>query len=475
MAITESAAPPAGEGFHDNVEETALPLLKSERTWGRWDLLVVLAVAAAATWCYVIGEYVGYYLDLKMGIAAMTAGSMIGMLLVTLAVVPIATKFGIDSIKGSIPQFGNRGWVITVALQYASIIGWNSILLIFFGKSVRQLFATLGFVPADGGQWLIPVSTLVACAVVFLVLRQGSRGIERVSKVLFFVIIGLGLWMIYELLTQQGAALTTAEPAYAADSRLWNYTTGIEIGIVSLLSWWPYIGAMVRGGSSAHKATLPSMLGMGLPVPILSIIGLAAILALQTSDPSAWLVQLGGPVYGVIALLFVIAANLGTAVIGVYASSLGVKQVPALSRLSWQKTVLVSIIPVAIVGAVIPDLFFNGFGSFLALIGVFFAPLVAIQITDYFILRRQRVSVRGIYDHGSGSAYSYWGGVNVAAILAMAAGFGTYWYLLHPLTYASHWPYQFMTASLPTALVGGLVYYVATRLLVQPAGKGDYA
>ncbi len=471
MATSEHAV----EGFSDNVEETALPLLQNERTWGRWDLLVVLAVAAAATWCYVIGEYVGYYLDLKMGIAAMTAGAMIGMLLVTLAVVPIATKFGIDSIKGSIPQFGNRGWVITVALQYISIIGWNSILLIFFAMSVRQLAATLGFVPADGGQWLVPVSTLVACGIVFLILREGARGIEKVSKVLFFVIVGLGLWMIYELITQQGAALVEAEPAYAADSRLWNYTTGVEIGIVSLLSWWPYIGAMVRVGSNAHKATLPAMLGMGFPVPILSIIGLAAILALQTSDPSGWLVQLGGPVYGVIALIFVIAANFGTAVIGVYASSLGVKQVPGISELSWPKTVLVSVIPVALVGALIPDLFFSSFGSFLAFIGVFFAPLCAIQITDYFFLRKQRVSVKSIYDSSRSSGYAYWGGVNIAAVLAMGAGFGTYWYLLHPLTYVSHWPYQFLTASLPTALVGGVVYYVLTKALVQPAGKGGYA
>ena len=462
------------EGFSDNVEETALPLLKSERTWGGWDLLVVLAVAAAATWCYVIGEYVGYYLNLEMGIAAMTAGSMIGMLLVTIAVVPIATKFGIDSIKGSIPQFGSRGWIITVALQYLSIIGWNSILLIFFAKSVRQLFDTLGYVPDGGGQWLIPVSTLVACAVVFFILRQGSRGIEKVSKVLFFVIVGLGLWMIWELLTQKSAELVAAEPAYASDSMLWNYTTGIEIGIVSLLSWWPYIGAMVRVGSSAHKATLPSMLGMGLPVPILSIIGLAAILALQTADPSAWLVQLGGPIYGVIALIFVIAANFGTAVIGVYASSLGVKQVPGISEMKWKTTLLVSLIPVAFVGAVIPELFFSSFGTFLALIGVFFAPLCAIQITDYFFLRGQKVSIRSIYDDSPRSDYAYWGGFNIAAIVAMAAGFGTYWYLLHPLTYASHWPYQFVTASLPTALVGGLVYYAVTKLLVQPAGKGGY-
>lgn len=474
MYQNQNVSPENVQNRRVDVEETALPLVASERTWNRWDLTVVLVVAASATWCYVIGAYVGYYLNLKMGIAAMTAGSMIGMLLVTLAVVPIATKFGIDSIKGAIPQFGNRGWVITVVLQYVSIIGWNSILLIFFAKSVRELAVTLGFVTQDGSSWLVPVSTVIGCGIVFMVLRQGSRGIEKVSKSLFFVIVGLGLWMVYELLTRQGAALAVAEPQYASESRLWNYTTGIEIGIVSLLSWWPYIGAMVRVGRNAHKATLPAMVGMGLPVPVLSVIGLAAILALGATDPTAWLVQLGGPLYGAIALLFVIAANFGTAIIGVYASSLGIKQVPGIKTLSWRWTVLISLLPVALVGAVIPHLFFASFGSFLALIGVFFAPLCAIQITDYFILRQKHVSVRAIYDASRASDYAYWGGFNVAALAAMAVGFCTYIYLLHPITYSSHWPYQYIGAALPTAFVSGVIYYAVTKLVVQPARKGGY-
>src|SRR3954463_14792532 len=95
------------------VDETGWPLLKADRKWGQRDLFVVLLVAAAATWCYIIGEYVGYYLNLRMGFAAMTAGSLIGMLLVPLAVVPTAPRYGIDSIAAAKPQFGNRGWLIT--------------------------------------------------------------------------------------------------------------------------------------------------------------------------------------------------------------------------------------------------------------------------------------------------------------------------------------------------------------------------
>ncbi|GIK98688.1 MAG: cytosine/uracil/thiamine/allantoin permease [Alphaproteobacteria bacterium] len=457
-----------------HVEQSGWPLTKADRHWNQRQLFVVLLVAAAATWCYVIGEYVGYYLNLRMGFAAMTAGSMIGMLLVTLAVVPAATRYGTDSIASSRPQFGSRGWIVTVFLQYASIIGWNCLLMIFFSKSVAQLLIAIGMVQPESAGLIVPVASVLACAVVYAILMRGGTGLERVSQILFFCIVGVGAWMLYVLLTQQWNAITTATPAYASGDLQWDYVTGIEIGIVSLLSWWPYIGAMVREAPDAHTATLPSMLGMGLPVPILSVVGLAAILALQVSDPAAWLVQLGGPVYGVVALIFVIAANLGTTLAGVYATGVGLRQVPGLSNASWSTVILIGLVPVAAVSIFVPELFFANFGTFLAFIGVFFAPLCAIQIVDYFILRRQRLSIRGVFTTGEGSPYHYWGGFNPAAILAMAAGFFTYLYLLNPITYASRTPYEFMTAALPTALVSGIVYWVATVVLVKPAGKGGY-
>ena len=134
----------------------------------------------------------------------------------------------------------------------------------------------------------------------------------------------------------------------------------------------------------------------------------------------------------------------------------------------------ISIVPVAVVGLVIPELFFAHFGAFLAFIGLGFAPLCGIQIADYYLLRRRRINVRGLFDSGTAGAYRYWGGVNPAALIGMAAGFATYLYLLNPTTYASRSPYEYVTASLPTALVGALAYVAATLLIVRPAGKGDY-
>lgn len=470
-----SGASPRDPGTVDNFgdAETAWPLLPRERTWKTRQLFIVLLVAASATWCYVIGEYVGYYLPLWPGALAMTAGAMIGMLLVTLAVVPTSTRFGIDSIQAAVPQFGRNGWIVTVALQYLSIIGWNALLLIFFGKSLSEFLNALGIGGAGLADWVVPVATLVACGVVYLILIRGATGLERVSMVLFFFIVGVGAWMIIMLLVKEGGSLADAQPAYASSKRL-DYMYGIEIGVVSLLSWWPYIGSMTRQAPNPRSAMVPSMIGMGLPVPVLSIVGLAGILVLKTSDPAQWMTKVGGDALGAVALLFVIAANFGTATAGIYASTVGLKAVPGLRRVSWNLALALSLAPVMAIGVFLPNWFFDHFGTFLAYIGVFFAPMVGIQIVDYFLLRRQRISLRAIYDRGSDAPYAYWGGVNPAAVAAMAVGVTTYLYLLNPQSYAIHEPFSYVGASLPSAAAAALIHVLVTKLLVQRAGRGGY-
>jgi NCS1 family nucleobase:cation symporter-1 len=453
--------------------ETSWPLTPKERNWNSRSLFIVLMVAASATWCYIIGEYVGYYLPIGPGFFAMTAGAMIGMLLVTLAVVPTSTRFGIDSIKAATPQFGTNGWTITVTLQYLSIIGWNSLLLIFFGKSISRFLNVLGIGDENLATVVVPVATVMACVFVYIILKKGVTGLERVSFWLFISIVAVGIWLIAMLIIRQGDALATAVPAYASDKQL-DFQYGIEIGLVSLLSWWPYIGSMTRQAKNPSIAAGPSMLGMGLPVPVLSFVGLASILALGISDPTAWLTEVGGQFFGALALLFIIAANLGTAVAGLYASTVGIKAVPAFARLSWNKSLLVSIVPVALIGILIPNWVFDNFGTFVAYIGVFFAPLCGIMIVDYFLLRRGKISIRGIYDTGNKSVYRYWGGFNPEAVLAMVVGFVTYTYLLNPISYAVKEPFPILGASLPAALMSAVTYAIITLLVVKPAGKGGY-
>lgn len=273
---------------------------------------------------------------------------MIGMLMVTLATVPTSVRFGVDSIASSIPQFGTRGWVIPSGIQYFSIVGWNSQLLIFFSKSMTQLLVALHLTSVAAQTHLVSATILLACALVFVFLLKGSGGVDRVAKIVVAHVF-IGLWMLYILMSHRWNELSHAVPPAAAPERLWNYVTGVEIGISSLLSWWPYIGSMVRMAPMA--------------------------------------------------------------------------------------------------------------------------PLCGIQIIDYYVLRNRKIDIRAIY---TGPRYRFWSGINPAAVVAMLVGFGVYTYLLNPLTYVSRWPYQYLTASLRTALAAALVYWLITRLGVIPARRGGY-
>jgi NCS1 family nucleobase:cation symporter-1 len=452
----------------------AWPLLRAERNWGPWRLGIALATAAAATWCYLIGEYAGYYLNFFQGGFALTAGSMIGMMLVLVAAGPTCARFGIESVASAKPQFGSRGWIIPASMQLLSIVGWNALLLIFFAKSVSQLLLVLGWLPTGLSlMQIVPFTTLLACAIVFLVLVWGASGVTHLSNILVAHVF-VGLWMLYLLVSHRWPELIAAKPASAHPDHLWNYTTGVEIGIASLLSWWAYLGALIRMAPDAKKVALPVMLGMGLPVPLLSLIGMAGILVLKDSDPSSWLRNVGGHLYAVIALSFVAAANFGTAIAGIYASALGLRNFRALERLPWLVALLVTIAPVAFLGTFMPELVFSKFGPFLALVGVCFAPICGIQIADYYFLRRRSIDIRAIYESCPGNPYYFWAGFNPAAIIAMLLGIGVYVYLLNPLTYESRGPYRYLTASLPTTVIAGAIYIAVTHLWVMRSRRGGY-
>lgn len=443
-------------------DESAWPLLPAERNWGPWRLAIALATAAAATWCYLIGEYVGYYLGFLRGAAALSAGCMIGMLLVLLAAGPICTRYGIDSIAATKPQLGVNGWIVAALMQFISIIGWNSLLLIFFAKSATQLLGVLGLLPQGiSGRQIVPGATLLACTLIYVSLLRGATGVAVVSKILVAHVL-IGLWMLYLLVSHRWPELAGAKPALARPDRLWNYTTGVELGISATLSWWPYVGAMIRMAPDARTAVLPVMLGMGAPVPLLSLIGLAGILVLKSSDPAEWLRTVGGTAYAILALVFVAAANFGTAIAGIYSSAIGLRNFAAVERMPWSVLLLVTIAPVALVGILIPELFFAKFGTFLAFLGVGFAPLCGIQIADYFVLRRGHVSLRGIYSCDNQGPYAYRHGFNLSGLIALVIGCGIYMSLLNPLTFASSAPYEYVTASLPATLGAGLVYLLAS-------------
>jgi NCS1 family nucleobase:cation symporter-1 len=109
-------------------------------------------------------------------------------------------------------------------------------------------------------------------------------------------------------------------------------------------------------------------------------------------------------------------------------------------------------------------------------LGLVFAPICGVQITDYYFFRRKRLDMVSLFDYSSASRYNFWGGFNPAAFIATAAGCVFYWYLLNPVTYVSHNTglFKWISASVPSLLLAAAVYAVITAAVVKPLHRGGY-
>lgn len=456
----------------------SLPVPLADRNWGGWLAAAVATTAGVASWSFVVGGFTAYYVDARQGTATMLAGALLGQLLVTLSQVPMVTKYGIETLGTTKPQLGVRGSIFGLIVQYATLIGWNLVLIIFLGRAAASVTASVGLISAEQTGVAAVAASLAGTAVVWLVLQRGTEGVKYTGAVVASGVLVLGLWMYWLLFSTFGLeVITAAEPiAPIEGGRLVNYTIGFELLLVSTLGWWAYMGAMFRMVNSAGKGVLPSMLSLGFGWAAAGLIGLYSALAVGEADPTVWILQVGGPVAGVVALGFVALANLGSSIVGANAAALGVGQFsPRTQRLSWNAKLSAAIGPMALILLLFPGAFYDNIGTFMAFIGIVIAPMIGVQLVDLYALRRlETMHVPSLYRHDERSQYWYRGGFNPAGIAALLCGSAVYVALLDPLTFVPNsWLFQYLTASLPAAVVGGLVYWVATVVLIATGRLED--
>jgi len=476
----------AGTGGISTVQmaaEGSWPVVPSERNWGLVGLFGVTLSAGIAAWSYAIGGAVSWYLTAGLGTIAMIAGALVGMYFVTVAAMPVSVKYGIDTIAASKPIYGFRGAAFTILVQYASIIGWNCILIILLGRATAEVLAAGGLITADLKYPVSIVVSLLTIALAFWMVIGGADSVRDNSVWIAVAVAGTGVVVLVMLLVNTGwDKISAGVPAYASGNLHLDYTLGFEILVATVLSWWPYMGGIMRMGKSVSQALLPSMICLGLITGVVGLIGLYASLATGTADPSVSFVQVTGLWMGILAVIFIALANIGTAIVGVYATMIGLKQIPALQfRLSWKIMAVLALGPVAVIATLIPNQFYDNSLTFMYLLGVVFAPICGIQIVDYYLFRRQRLDVTALYDSSSSGKYHFWLGVNPVAFIATAVGMFTYWLLLDPVTYENRLffndinVFQWVSASIPSIVVSGLLYWLLTRLVVIPMRKGGYA
>lgn len=463
----------------DRAASKGYPLLKSERLWGFWKYSWVNVSLAIATWAFLQGGSVATFVGAKAAIASIVIGYGISVLFVALVPNIPSARYGAEHFVTLRSIFGVKGArVVMIVVTVFSLAAWAAILALMVGHAVSNVVGQLlGPDAWTNSSISITVIALLAILVTWVLLLGGPKVIGRVGTILAPALVVLTIVMLILVFTHVSwGELIAAEPLEPAKNKHLAFMLAIELNVGGGLAWWPVMGNLARHTKSVRAAYWPNVVGIFGASVLAAIVGAFAALTLGSEDPTVWMVPLGGAVLGIAALAFIAVANLTSMVSQAYT---GISAIIGgggawLRRRSWALVSFGFLVPVAVI-TFFPDAVYNNYGRFVSWIAIALAPLCAVQLVDFFLLRRGRLDPRELYKSAEESGYGYWKGYNPVAFVAVAAGSIAYVSLLNPVSYTPSSLFIYLGASIPSMLVAGILYYLGTLYVVKRAGKGAYS
>ena len=173
------------------------------------------------------------------------------------------------------------------------------------------------------------------------------------------------------------------------------------------LSWLPLISDYTREAKEPVKATAVSSIVYGLVSCWMYVIGMGAAIYTGESDIAQIMVKAG---LGIAGLLIIVFSTVTTTFLDAY--SAGISSESVFSKINGKYAAIAVTIIGTIAAIVYP---MDNITDFLYLIGSVFAPMIAIQIADFFILKKDRANKA----------------VDICNIIVWLAGFAAYRFLLN--------------------------------------------
>lgn len=161
-----------------------------------------------------------------------------------------------------------------------------------------------------------------------------------------------------------------------------TFGAAVELAVAMPLSWLPLISDYTREAEKPVKATAASAIVYFLVSCWMYIIGMGAALFTGESDIALIMLKAG---LGIAGLVIVIFSTVTTTFLDAY--SAGISGESIIPKLNGKHAA----VAVTVIGTVAAMLFpMDDITDFLYLIGSVFAPMIAVQLADYFILHRDR-------------------------------------------------------------------------------------
>ena len=293
------------------------------------------------------------------GLLAIVLGHLVGCILLFLAgmIGAKTQKSAMDTVKIS---FGTKGGIFFAILNILQLFGWTGIM-IYDGAS-----ATQGILPIGHFIWCIVIGGLILVWILIGVKNLGKLNAIAMSALFLMTII------LSFIIFKGGTAFDKGDNSM-------SFGAAMELSIAMPLSWLPLISDYTKEAKEPVKATAASSIVYGFVSIWMYIIGMSAALFTMESDIAKILLKAG---LGIMGLFIVVLSTVTTTFLDVYSAGVSTESIFSKIKSKW---VAVAVTVIGTLGAIILPM--DDITGFLYLIGSVFAPMIAIQIADFFILK----------------------------------------------------------------------------------------
>lgn len=296
------------------------------------------------------------------GLLAIIIGHIIGCTMLFLAglIGGRARKSAMETVKMS---FGQKGSLLFSLLNILQLVGWTAIMIYDGALAANGVFAA--------GEWLW---CLVIGGLIVLWILIGIKNLGKVNTVAMTALFLLTIVLSY-LIFGKGTV-------HAAAGEGMSFGAAVELSVAMPLSWLPLISDYTREAKEPVKATAASAIVYGLVSCWMYVIGMGAAIFTAEADIAQIMLKAG---LGIAGLLIVVFSTVTTTFLDAWSAGISSESVSEKINGKWFA------VGAAVIGT-LSAIFFpiEDITDFLYLIGSVFAPMIAIQIADFFILKLDR-------------------------------------------------------------------------------------
>ncbi len=447
-----------------------LPVMKSERLYGFLDAILVLSGYCIATWSYTQGSYLATLVGFKQLLIGAFLGAILMLAIYQLPVI-LSTRYGIDIWIWLKSVFGHKGVTIMTVVIILINYPWYAVCADLFASSMENLVNLFGLQLPD----FAPVILRLLCVGIGTVIAyRGIGAITHTTRILVPLLLALGVIVVIVGFTSVPFDVIWN---YQPDTS--QYSNNIIPYIISIEANFAFVITLVGGMAEVPRLVKKEkagfwagVIGQGVSGSFFVVVGAVMAIAMQyvtgemIDDPTVMLATLSVPALALSSLLLVAFANIGTQAVGSYIYGVMLKS--SFKRANYHTLILILALYVAVLcvwGKIV-----DYFGSFLTISACIYAPLASLLFVDFFIVRKQKLSLRSAYRLKGYHAYDYTCGINWVGFVCVIAGVAMSLAVYNPVTGEVHNMLLFHLTPTGLSFLGtGILYWLLS--LIPPIRK----